>query len=145
MSVESLTLTDSHSMKPFYRDSLIDLRRVLYLLLQRSLKAWSNYPALPAPELRAASGEPTSSANPRVVIVTRNATLPLSDASRRLTRRSEQLLLTAFRERGASAVICCDFSIVDSVPKLLSYFGHMDICVGIHGAGLSNCILGKEG
>jgi hypothetical protein len=82
---------------------------------------------------------------PRVVIVTRNLTAPDDSPYRKLSRASEEGLVKAFQQRGASAVICCDFKYVNTVPKLLSYFGHMDICIGIHGAGMSNCIFGKEG
>ena len=88
-------------MKPFYRDSLLDLRRVLYLVLQRVLRTSPFYPSIPAPELRKSEKPKTeifrnnfnffpswdgvnnnsvdgksgnSNGYPRVVIVTRNLT-----------------------------------------------------------------------
>jgi len=33
---------------------------------------------------------------------------------------------------------------VNTVPKLMKYFGFVDICIGIHGAGLSNCALASD-
>ena len=40
------------AMKPFYRDSLINLRRAAQLVLQRTMRASHFYPSQPAPELR---------------------------------------------------------------------------------------------
>jgi hypothetical protein len=101
---------------------------------------------------------------PRVVIVTRNSSSPVDSAVRKLSRLSEEELRSLFVKRGAeSAEICCDFSpsrFVSSVPageyskkernmqKTRAYadlFWDVDICVGIHGAGLTNCALGREG
>ena len=157
------------SMKPFYRDSLVDLRRVLYRVLHHLLRSSALIPSMPASallqfgndSLTSSSSSSSSSTSfsdlsssssssfakprqPRVIIVTRNTTRPANDASRRLTADSERRLVQAFHRLGIEAVICCDFNYVRSVTDVLSYFGHADICIGIHGAGLSNCILSKE-
>ena len=39
-------------MKPFYRDSLLDLRQIIYAVYQRALRTSSFYPQKPAPELQ---------------------------------------------------------------------------------------------
>ena len=39
-------------MKPFYRDSLFNLRRVLELVLQATIRASHQFPTQAAPELR---------------------------------------------------------------------------------------------
>ena len=82
---------------------------------------------------------------PKVVIVTRNATQPLTSPGRKLSLRSEEQLLQAFQQRGFTAAICCDYKVVNSVDAFLDYFLDVDICVGVHGAGLANCALGSHG
>lgn len=37
--------------------------------------------------------------------------------------------------------ICCDFSYVSTIEAVIDHFHQADICVGIHGAGLANCVL----
>ena len=216
-----------------YRDSLLLLRRALYLVIQATLRRHRLYPHTPAPELQvvddasitptgtgtatgrglgqgvgtatgtgarlkegleARTGTPTRTAGTmtevgpsivRVVIVTRNTTYPDTIPKRKLSKRSELALLHAYHQydhkqqqqpqqqqqqqttsttattttttttpahqttpTGSSttdekattsvivrAVICCDWTIVQSLPQLLSYFGHADIIVGAHGAG----------
>lgn len=81
---------------------------------------------------------------PRVVIVTRNMTGGPYAPARKVAWRSELELRSIFEDRGAKAVICCDFDVVNTVPKLMTYFGFVDICVGVHGAGLSNCALAPD-
>lgn len=137
------------SMKPFYRDSLVDLRRVIYLVLHDVLRSSLSSSSITQQNsdvnsmVRTTSVSGTST-KPRVIIVTRNTTKPLTDASRRLTTESEQQLAEAFRKVGAEVIICCDFRYVNTIPKLVSLFGQTDICIGIHGAGLSNCLLAPK-
>jgi hypothetical protein len=67
------------------------------------------------------------------------------DPWRKVSRKSEYALLRAFEAQGAQALICCDFKrTVNNITKLLQVFNQADICIGMHGAGLSNCILGPE-
>jgi hypothetical protein len=61
---------------------------------------------------------------------------------RLLTRNSEEKLKKSFIKFKANAAICCDYKVVTTTSKLLSYFGYADICIGIHGAGMANCMLG---
>lgn len=37
--------------------------------------------------------------------------------------------------------ICCDFTHVSTIEAVIDHFHEADICVGIHGAGLANCVL----
>jgi len=37
--------------------------------------------------------------------------------------------------------ICCDFTYVSTIEAVIDHFHDADICVGIHGAGLANCVL----
>eukprot|EP01041_Mallomonas_annulata_P013378 gene13378-28363_t len=48
---------------------------------------------------------------------------------------------------GFDGEICCNFQVVNSPVKLVEHFGNVDVCIGIgvHGAGLSNCVLAKQG
>lgn len=80
-------------MKPFYRDSLQELRAAIYSVFQRAVRMSSFYPTQPAPELRIEQneflgnihrdpmrgditgwGESPRSTIPRVIIVSRNLT-----------------------------------------------------------------------
>jgi Glycosyltransferase 61 len=132
-------MTWGTGMKPFYRDSLIDLRRVVFQVFHETLRKTYAH-VKPAPELTQLAGH----SNPRVLIVTRNTTKPDPSPFRKLSANSERDLKQAFERKGSPAVICCNFQFVSTTKSLVSYFGHADICIGIHGAGLANCILSSE-
>jgi len=71
--------------------------------------------------------------------------MPDPDPWRRVSRDSEDALLRAFEAQGAHAIICCNFkTTVRSSTELIQFFSQADICVGMHGAGLANCVLGPE-
>lgn len=80
---------------------------------------------------------------PKVVVITRN-TSDRTTPMRKISGVSEKTFVDAFQRRGAKAVVCCDYKHVNTIPKLVSYFGYADICIGMHGAGMSNCILGGK-
>ena len=131
----------SNAKKPFYKDSLAHLRKILHNFLVLVLQKNKHFPELPTPEFREKEKKRTSPQVPRVVIVTRNFTDGLKNPYRKLSYTSEVALKNAFEAQGAYVVICCDFTrVVTTVPRLLSYFSHADICIGMHGAGLANCI-----
>lgn len=130
------------AMKPFYRDSLIELRRVVFKIFHRTLRALSIFPPS-APELNYIVPS-NKKKYPRVVIVTRNTTRADPSPFRKLSKKSENDLRLAFQRAGSPAVVCCNFKQVSNPTKLLSYFGHVDICIGIHGAGLTNCAFASE-
>ena len=175
------------TIKPFYRDSLVAIRRVIYSIMQHTLRSSPSFPSQPSHELqphdehdgtliaipqpstgwfsklwpRRSASPPeithnndrrmdikkalqTAGVIPRVIIVTRNLTGDEDLPGRKIAWRSEIQLQQTFEDRGAKAVICCDFSEVNTVPKLMTYFGFVDICIGIHGAGLSNCGLASD-
>lgn len=96
------------------------------------------FPKLPAFDLRG------DNKNIKVIIVTRfqNKIENNNGPIRLLTRKSEIKLKESFIDFGADATICCDYKVVNTTSKLLSYFGYTDICIGIHGAGMTNCMLG---
>ena len=170
------------TIKPFYRDSLVAIRRVIYLIMQHTLRSSQSFPLQPSHELQPHDEHDgtlttippsstitgwfskfwsrsvphpettnhdrrmdikkalqTAGVIPRVIIVTRNLTGDEDLPSRKIAWRSEVQLQQTFEDRGAKAVICCDFVEVNTVPKLMKYFGFVDICIGIHGAGLTNC------
>ncbi len=52
-------------------------------------------------------------------------------------------MVSVLRGRGLDVGICCDFKYVNTVDKLIDQFLNVDVCIGMHGAGLSNCILGE--
>ena len=54
-------------------------------------------------------------------------------------------MASKFQALGAEVEICCNFKVVNTVSKLLEHFLDVDICVGIHGAGLANCAFGRSG
>jgi hypothetical protein len=127
-------LTWGTAMKPFYRDSLIELRRVVYRVFNQVLRSSNGYPMISAPELRLENHQAANAKNhPRVIIVTRNTTRADPSPFRKLSRQSELDLQAAFRMKGSAAVICCNFQHISTTTKLLSYFGHTNICIGIHG------------
>lgn len=154
-------LTWGTAIKPFYRDSLVELRRVTYKVFNQVLRSSDGYPNQSAPELQ--YERHVMNKYPRVVIVTRNSTRADPSPFRKLSRQSETELKQAFKAKGSPAVICCNFQYVSTTKRLLSYFGHANICIGIHGeitltefclntgntridsgAGLTNCILSSE-
>ena len=176
------------TIKPFYRDSLVVLRRVIYSIMQHTLRSSPSFPLKPSHELQPhhehegalttipspitttgwfskfwswSVSPPETTTNhdrrmdiknalrtagiiPRVIIVTRNLTGDEDLPGRKIAWRSEIQLQQTFEDRGAKAVICCDFVEVNTVPKLMKYFSFVDICIGIHGAGLSNCALASD-
>jgi hypothetical protein len=192
-------------IKPFYKDTLADLRRASYDVLQHILNAYSPATTTPvttavmhgrhllpaqlslrparaytkqlvrhshtnaAPASIIENNQPASSVQavlnsgvtdrnnvnsgsihvgtfipgaPRLVIVTRRGG---SDPSRKINPASELQLLRAYEKLGFNTEICCDFSMVNTVPLLLEHFLGVDVCVGIHGAGLTNCVFGRPG
>lgn len=201
------------AIKPFYKDTLVDLRRASYDVLRHVLSAYSGLtntategstrlaaPILHGRQLAPAPGQigmkgngsksskrpmgvmrtapqrikmdfsapredsttemvivgggvaPKQSGSiavgavfpraPRLVIVTR---LGGSDPARKINPLSELALLRAYERLGFSTEICCDFSVISTVTQLLTHFLTVDVCVGIHGAGLSNCVFGRPG
>jgi len=153
-------LTWGSALKLFYRDSLVKLRRVVYKVFRHVIRESKEFPQILPPlqsfsgnssksSFQSSSSSPQLSASsippPRVVIITRNTTMRDPDPWRKVSRKSEYALLRAFEAQGAQALICCDFKrTVNNITKLLQVFNQADICIGMHGAGLSNCILGPE-
>jgi len=60
-------------------------------------------------------------------------------AGRNLTPQCEEAIKKAFEEIGAVVVPCCNYKKVNSVAEAVPYTFDIDICIGIHGAGLINC------
>ena len=59
---------------------------------------------------------------------------------------SEHALIEELRGRGHSVDGCCDFrQDIKRTADALARFGNIDVCMGIHGAGLGNCIFGPPG
>lgn len=133
-------VTWASAFKSFYRDTFFQLRSELYeflrnILLRRHAK------------LREISKSRSNDPNykRKVVIVTRGGTSGANAAARRLSSDTERRMMSAFQKQGAEVTICCDFAHVNTVEKLVEVFWDVDICVGVHGAGLSNCIFGSPG
>jgi len=101
-------LTWGTTIKIFYRDSLVDLRRMTYNVLRHIVEAHvrQRYPS--THRIRSNSG------TPRVVIVTRNTTRPVQSPSRKLSSASESLLLRTFHTRGVGGGECSDLAIGSS-------------------------------
>jgi len=99
-------LTWGTTIKIFYRDSLVDLRRLTYNVLRHIVEAHvrSRYPSTQ----RTGSYGPTHPSSPRVVIVTRNTTRPIQSPGRKLSSASESLLLQNFHSRGVGGGECSD-------------------------------------
>lgn len=146
-------------LKVFYRDSLLTLRYTLYEILKRLLAvSWSAILS-PYPGIQGTGNNDkkvTTKRRPKVLIVTRNTYInttrsqaakdsPSSTSGnfRKLAPDSEAQLVEAFRALGADAEICCDFS--KGLQEIVRSFWQVDICLGIHGAGLTNCIFGSPG
>merc|ERR1719223_2073041 len=58
---------------------------------------------------------------------------------RNLTPQTEEAIKRAFEEIGAVVVPCCNYKAVNTVAASVPYTYDIDICIGIHGAGLINC------
>jgi hypothetical protein len=83
---------------------------------------------------------------PKVIIITRSNTTPLTSPARKLSSSVEKKIVTLFSELyNADVSICCDFHNQNTVEKMIDLFWNVDICIGIHGAGFSNCIFGNKG
>lgn len=133
-------------MKPFYRDSLHLLRYRLYDLLKHTLSHALQLPIIPAARNLTVSSSFDLSRVPKVIIVTRNMneSSNAGTQTRKLSVASERLLVQEFEKLGTHVSICCDFGRMDA-KALVETFWDVDICVGIHGAGLGNCVLGARG
>lgn len=85
----------------------------------------------------------------KVVIVSRNLGGVIKGKeklARTLMSRSEIALLNAFAQiKGVQVERCCNFAVYDKPEALLSVFANADVCIGVHGAGLTNCVLGPKG
>lgn len=119
-------------VKVFYFDSLFNFRAEQYVFL-RSLLATS-MPQLPQPS--------KGNRRPKVVIVSRRDTAVVG---RKLSLDSEQRLADVYRAQGAEVSICCNFTQLNTVEKVVAAFWDVDICVGVHGAGMINCVFGRPG
>lgn len=104
-------LTWGTTIKIFYRDSLVDLRRITYNVLRHIVEAHVRLQRYPSKHRIRSKGTPTHAhphADSRVVIVTRNTTRPVQSPSRKLSSASESLLLQTFRTRGVDGGECAD-------------------------------------
>lgn len=138
-------VTWGNAIKPMYRDSLVHLRRFLFKILKKILHKSSIWPTYRNPVFNM-NGDRDWKRDPiRVVIVTRNTSLEDTIPYRKLSYATEKSIADTFRSYGAIVEICCDFKIVNTPSKLLEHFANVDICLGMHGAGLANCVLGREG
>ncbi len=151
-------LSWSTAKKPIYKDTLIDLRRAVYDVLQHVLRSYfvessTTSPVFSLqhyyPNLATTSSvpqwttqKPSSTHKPRVIIVSRAGSI---EPARKLNKQNELLLAQRFIQQGFDAEVCCDFNIVNTVEKLIEKFINVDICIGVHGAGLANCVLAKSG
>lgn len=120
-------------VKVFYFDSLFNFRAEQYVFLRTLLE--TSIPQLPRPSER-------KNRPPKVVIVSRRDTAVVG---RKLSHDSEQRLADVFRAQGAEVIICCDFAQLNTVEKVVATFWDVDICVGVHGAGMINCVFGRPG
>jgi hypothetical protein len=94
----------------------------------------------------AAAAKTGGGAKIKVVLVSRNLDGSQSKLARSLQETSERALLGAFqREGGVHAERCCRFGDFRTPESLLAIFADADVCIGVHGAGLTNCLLGPPG
>lgn len=142
------------AMKIFNRDSLVDLRRAAYDVLQHIMhghryishkqsgpQRQSNQVDVSVPGYSNVRSAAPESRKLKAIIVTRAATL---DHTRRLHPDTEHQLVNHLQRSGFATEICCNFKAVTTITQLLDKFQDVDICIGIHGAGLSNCIFGRR-
>eukprot|EP00607_Mallomonas_marina_P005390 CAMPEP_0182439404 /NCGR_PEP_ID=MMETSP1167-20130531/86418_1 /TAXON_ID=2988 /ORGANISM="Mallomonas Sp, Strain CCMP3275" /LENGTH=359 /DNA_ID=CAMNT_0024633101 /DNA_START=859 /DNA_END=1938 /DNA_ORIENTATION=- len=132
-----------NGVKPMYRDALVELRRLLFLLIKAVLRRtpqWRN----PLQRPKKKESKPTPR-RPRAVIITRRFSLPDTNSYRKLASSSETALAEALQQRGFDTEVCCDFKAIRSTEDFLSHFGDVDVCIGVHGAGMANCVLAREG
>jgi len=149
--------------KPFYADGLGQLRRVLYTVMRRvmSLKLGEALVSSANLEINSIQRKVSSQAQAlqtrsdqwqkrrgklRVVLVTRSFD-GNKQAVRAIQGQAEVALVAAFgkSQEVTSVARCCQFSKYKTVESLAAVFAAADICVGVHGAGLSNCLLGPPG
>lgn len=128
------------AMKPFYRDSLHHLRTKLFDLLKHTLSYQYTLPLKPS----------STSSRPKVVIMSRTNTT-MGSPQRKLARQSEEKLQRLYETYGAEVIVCCHFTsstssgAANALKEVTSVLWNADICIGIHGAGLANCVLGNAG
>lgn len=127
------------SFKSFYRDSFYSLRAEIYQVLRLALQH-----QLVTPK-HDNSTMIITPPRPKVIIITRGGPGSQSPGARKLSRHTELQLRDFFQSEGAEVSICCDFSQLKTPSRFLEQFWDIDICVGVHGAGLSNCVFGREG
>jgi len=138
-------LTWGTARKTFQLDALVDIRRASYDVLHHILHSYTTSQhsnALAA--LYTSKTLPNPTHRPRVLIITR-AGLSRYGNGRLINKRSEMALIRQYENEGFRAELCCDFAQINTVDKLIRQFQDVDVCVGIHGAGLTNCVLGKRG
>mgnify|MGYP006192768151 FL=1 len=153
--------------RTIHSDALVDIRRAIYDVLHHILHSYTantprttsttstisttttaslnnttatNTRATPVPYTK--YNKPSAEHKPRVMIVSR-AGSPFAD--RMISTNSELALVRQYEQAGFQAEVCCNFTEVNTIDKLIHKFQDVDICVGIHGAGLANCVLGKRG
>ncbi len=123
--------------KPFYKDGLATLRRAMHLVFRAVIE---HSPGVKLPP------RDTTKKTLKVVVISRGAGGSSKGGHKRaLHRDSENALLDLLRSRGHQASLCCDFKRMRTIPDIMSKFGDVDICMGLHGAGLANCIFGPPG
>jgi hypothetical protein len=156
------------ALKPFYRDSFYHLRMKLSEFFKMILRHQYRLPdaslKMKRPQLlttrEIGSGAkqenttiPKFSRGPKVMIMTRQPFRNVdrvtsqektsNSPDRKIAQQSEAKLMQLYRSYGATVEICCDFSL--SAQAITEKIWDTDICIGIHGAGLTNCIFGREG
>ena len=162
-------LSWASATKPIYRDTLVDLRRATSDVLAHILHAYkveADHNATVANSIASTSSSTLQRTTktvkssivrtpvqivrtpglivrtPRVVIVTRNESV---DPLRKLHPDSEYSMMRGFQRQGDAVEVCCNFTAVNTIALLLEHFQDVDICVGIHGAGLTNCAFARPG
>jgi hypothetical protein len=142
-------MTYGTSFKVFYKDSLQILRLKLFQFFKLSISNALDPKIFPFEffsELHSIKSKARSSnRKPKIVIITRKD--GQSGPQRKLSFETEKRLVSFYEKSGqvAEVVICCDFKVVNSIEKVLEIFWNADICIGIHGAGLANCLFGNIG